>query len=137
MARDPERRQIEVTNEYRMMMGRRALVLDDRLVRTARGHCDEMSRLGYFSHFSPNPERRTPDLRAKIEGYTASAVSENIHAGRGDPEGAHNSWLHSSGHHRNILQSFWTDMGAGQAGRYWTQNFGRTKPRDFAGETEK
>jgi uncharacterized protein YkwD len=113
------------------MMGRRVLVLDDLLVKTARGHSDEMSKLGYFSHFSPNAERRTPNLRAKIEGYKATAISENIHRGSGTPEGAHYGWLHSSGHHRNILQKFWTEMGTGQVGRYWTQNFGRTKPMQF------
>jgi uncharacterized protein YkwD len=126
-----ERRQVEITNEYRLMMGRRALVLDDRLVRCARGHSEEMAKEGYFSHFSPHPERRTPDLRARICGYTGLPVSENIHAGSGDPESAHRGWLHSSGHHRNILQKFWTDMGTGQGGRYWTQNFGRTALKEF------
>jgi hypothetical protein len=126
-----ERRQVEITNEYRLMMGRRALVLDDRLVRCARGHSDEMAKEGYFSHFSPHPERRTPDLRARICGYTGIPMSENIHAGSGDPESAHRGWLHSSGHHRNILQKFWTDMGTGQGGRYWTQNFGRTALKEF------
>jgi uncharacterized protein YkwD len=126
-----ERRQVEITNEYRLMMGRRALVIDDRLVRCARGHSEEMSKEGYFSHFSPHPERKTPDLRAKICGYTGIPLSENIHAGSGDPESAHRGWLHSSGHHRNILQKFWTDMGTGQGGKYWTQNFGRTAPMKF------
>jgi uncharacterized protein YkwD len=64
-------------------------------------------------------------------------VSENIHRGSGSPEGAHNGWVHSSGHHRNILQKLWTEMGTGQAGRYWTQNFGRTKPMTFDENTEK
>jgi len=132
-----ERKQVRITNEYRMMMGRRALLIDDRLVKTARGHCEEMQRLGYFSHFSPVPERRTPDLRAKLEGYEGSAISENIHRGSGAPEGAHNGWTHSSGHHRNLLQRFWTEMGTGQSGNTWTQNFGRTKPKEFPEEEEK
>jgi uncharacterized protein YkwD len=123
--------QVRITNEYRIMMGRRALVLHELLLRTARGHSNEMSKEGYFSHFSPHPERRTPDMRAKIEGYKASAVSENIHRGSGNPQGAHNGWVHSSGHHRNLLQKFWTEMATGQAGKYWTQNFGRTRIMDF------
>jgi len=136
-ARELEKKQVRITNEYRIMLGRRALVIDDRLVRSARGHCEEMGRLGYFSHFSPIPERRTPDLRAKIEGYKGSAVSENIHRGRGTPEGAHNGWTHSSGHHRNLLRRFWTEMGTGQTGNIWTQNFGRTKPKVFDTQTEE
>jgi uncharacterized protein YkwD len=137
IAQKLERRQVEITNEYRLMMGRRALVLDDRLVQTARGHSDEMSRLGYFSHFSPTASRKTPDMRARLSGYKGTALSENIHAGSGTPEGAHYGWLHSSGHHRNILQKFWTEMGTGQVGRYWTQNFGRTKPMTFSEEEKE
>lgn len=137
VARDPERAQVRITNEYRIMMGRKALVLDDRLVKSARGHCEEMSREGYFSHFSPHPERRTPDLRMKAEGYPGMPSSENIHMGSGSPEGAFNGWFHSSGHHRNMLQKVWTEMGTGQAGKYWTQNFGRTHPMPFPEDEEK
>lgn len=136
VATDPEREQVRITNEYRIMMGRRAIIIDDRLVKSARGHCEEMQRLGYFGHFSPIPERKTPDLRAKIEGYKGSAVSENCHRGSGHPRGAHNGWVHSSGHHRNLLRRFWTEMGTGQAGKHWTQNFGRTKLKDFDAKPE-
>ena len=107
-----------------MLMRRRAVVIDDRLVRTARGHCEEMQRLGYFGHFSPNPARRTPDMRAKIEGYTGSAVSENCHRGSGSPQGAHNGWAHSSGHHRNLLMPGHREMASAVTSGYWTQNFG-------------
>ncbi len=131
VAKKLERRQVAVTNAYRLMMGRNALVLHDLLVRTARGHSDEMNKLGYFSHFSPTEERRTPNMRAKLEGYKATALSENIHRGSGTPEGAHDSWIHSSGHHRNILQKFWTEMGTGQVGKFWTQNFGRSRFKQF------
>jgi uncharacterized protein YkwD len=44
--------------------------------------------------------------------------------GSSDAQGAHNGWIHSSGHHRNILMPGWSEMGTGQSGRYWTQNFG-------------
>jgi uncharacterized protein YkwD len=107
-----ERAQVRITNEYRVMLGRRAVVIDDRLVTSARGHSEEMGRLGYFSHFSPIPERRTPDR-------------------------AHYGWVHSSGHHRNLLRRFWTEMGTGRAGNIWTQNFGRTKPKVFDAPDEE
>ena len=38
--------------------------------------------------------------------------------------GAHKSWRGSSGHHRNLLNPSWVDMGTGRDGRNWTQNFG-------------
>jgi FHA domain-containing protein/cysteine-rich secretory family protein len=125
IAANPERKQVLVTNEYRIMFGHRpAVLINDQLVEAARGHSDDMSRLGFFAHFSPVPGKRTPGDRMKLAKYPAEGGSENIHAGSGSPEGAHNSWITSSGHHRNILTPMWVELGTGQAGRYWTQNFG-------------
>ena len=122
----PEAAQVDVTNAYRMMFARRAVVRDDLLVLSARKHSEEMGRLGYFSHFSPVEARRDPFTRTRIEGYKGMPVSENIHQGSGDPHSAHRSWCHSSGHHRNILNEVWTDLGTGVDGNRWTQNFGHT-----------
>ncbi len=120
-----ERRQVEVTNLYRIMMGRRALRLEDRLVMSARGHCEDMVKGGWFDHFNPvDPRKRAPDDRIRLAGYEPLACSENILLGKGDPEGAHAGWLHSSGHHRNILNAHWKDQGSGRSGGHWTQNFG-------------
>ncbi len=146
VASEPERRQVEVTNEYRIMFGRRALRIADKLVLAARAHGDDMSRGGFFSHFNEalrDPTKKVgvqacgcssdrmlpgcshgPDARIRQQEYEMAGCSENIHAGSGDPEGAHKGWIHSSGHHRNILTSSWIEMGTGQVGRYWTQNFG-------------
>ncbi len=121
--RATEREQVRVTNEYRMMFGRRAVRLVDKLVLSSRGHGEEMGRLGYFSHYSPTPGRRSPGDRMRLAGYTYG-VSENIAAGASAPLGAHKQWCHSSGHHRNILTAGWTEMGTGHHGRLWTQNFG-------------
>ncbi len=147
-ADDPERRQVEVTNEYRIMFGRRALLIADRLVLSARAHGVDMTRGGFFSHFNERlramkpgekiPEQACgcssehfvpgcthgPQDRIRKQGYESVACSENIHAGSGDPEGAHQGWIHSSGHHRNILMADWKEMGTGRAGSHWTQNFG-------------
>jgi hypothetical protein len=118
-----ERGQVEVTNAYRRSFGHRPLAVSNKLQRASRGHCSEMSRLGYFGHFSPNKERRTPIDRMRLEGYGAGA-GENC-ALNDSPEGAHQAWVHSSGHHRNLLQPSHTEFGSGNDGRYWTQNFGR------------
>ncbi len=105
-----------------------AVRIDDRLVRSARGHSLDMQARGYFSHFAPpNPRTGEPGTspfdRIQAAGYTGLGMSENIAAGASSPEQAHEMWVHSSGHHRNIL-SLWTDQGVGQAGRLWTQNYG-------------
>ncbi len=125
VATDDERRQAEITNEYRIMFGHRpAVKIQDQLTLAARGHSEDMARLGFFDHFSPVPGKRSPSDRVQAAGYPMMGASENIHMGSGDPRGAHNSWIHSSGHHRNILMPAWREMGTGRSGRHWTQNFG-------------
>jgi len=125
VATKDERRQVEITNEYRIMMGhRRAVIINDELTLAARGHSADMSRLGFFDHFSPVPGKRAPADRIRAAGYSFSGCSENIHRGSGDPMGAHLSWRGSSGHHRNLLMPSWVEMGTGRDGRNWTQNFG-------------
>ena len=84
-----------------------------------------MARLGYFSHFSPTPGRRTPFDRMKLAGYERG-VGENL-ALHGSALGAHVSWLHSSGHHRNILMAHCSEFACGNQGDYWCQNFGTGK----------
>jgi len=115
--------QVLITNQYRLMMGRKALALNELILQAARSHSDWMTRTGVFSHFEDTDERRTPGDRMAQAGYDRGS-GENIHAGAGSPMGAHNGWYHSSGHHRNMLAPSHTEMATGQVGRYWTQNFG-------------
>ena len=63
-----------------------------------------------------------PADRMMKQGYRGWSYSENI-AMSASPTQAHLMWIHSSGHHRNIL-SGWTDLGSGVGGRNFTQNFG-------------
>ncbi|MEE2886216.1 MAG: CAP domain-containing protein [Planctomycetota bacterium] len=120
--------QVRVTNAYRAMFGHRPLAIDLRLHKAAHDHGEEMSRLGYFSHTSPTKERRTPFRRMKLVNYNAG-VSENIARG-GSAAGVHVRWCHSSGHHRNLLNSRHTEVGIGNYGNYWVQNFGRGRDYD-------
>lgn len=124
-ATNDEKEQVRITNEYRMMFGhRRAVVIHDALVLAARGHSDDMARLGFFDHFSPVEGKKAPQDRVKLQGYPMDGCSENIHMGSGSAQGAHDGWARSSGHHRNILSPDWVEMGTGRSGRHWTQNFG-------------
>ena len=96
---------------------------EKKILAAARKHSQEMSRLGYFSHFSPTAGLRTPYQRLRLEGYM-NGVSENI-ARVGGAEGAHVAWLHSSNHHRNLLNPSHREFATGNDGNLWTQNFGR------------
>jgi uncharacterized protein YkwD len=160
-ARESERKQVQVTNEYRMMIGYtaavtpgsapyesitkdnviaildqarvdklsplRAVRIDNRIVKSARLHSEDMAMRGYFAHQAPpNPATGRgstgPADRMMALGYRGYGYSENI-AMSPSPTQAHTMWIHSSGHHRNIL-SGWTDLGSGVGGRNFTQNFG-------------
>jgi len=116
--------QVRITNDYRIMMGRRALEIDPRLVQSARGHSRDMTQGGFFDHTSPIPGKRTPFERMAKAGYPGGG-GENISLGMESPQATHDGWYNSSGHHRNILGAGWTAMGSGQDGRHWTQNFGQ------------
>ncbi len=117
-------------NEYRMMMGRWAVKINERLVRAARGHSHHMREHDYFAHNVPahkNPtaENRTPGDRARARGY-GGGVGENIARGTWTGRDAFQAWFRSSGHHRNMINANWTEMGAGRSGgSWWTQLFGR------------
>jgi uncharacterized protein YkwD len=113
---------VRYTNEYRMMMGRHPLKVDLRVMKAAQGHTDEMSTMGYFSHYSPTQGRRTPQDRMKLEGYP-NPGGENLAINSG-PETSVWAWRHSSGHHRNMLGKGHGDIGTGVSGRYFAQNFG-------------
>lgn len=112
----------QITNDYRILLGRRPLALNAKLVIAAREHAQEMSKLGYFSHFSPTPGRKSPYDRMRNAGYNAG-VAENI-AKHPSGQSAHNGWCHSSGHHRNMLMSGHTEFAAGNDGNLWVEVFG-------------
>ncbi|MEZ0230210.1 MAG: CAP domain-containing protein [Planctomycetota bacterium] len=118
-----EIQQVAITNEYRIMQGRPAVEIDCRLIESARGHSEEMTRLGYFDHTSPVGANKSPWDRMKNAGYPG-AGGENISLGSEAPKATHIAWYNSSGHHRNILGERWIAMGSGKDGRHWTQNFG-------------
>jgi uncharacterized protein YkwD len=129
-ATNQEKENVRIVNRYRIMMGRKPLKLDERLVRGARGHSKEMNKLNYFAHESPVPGRGSPSQRCAKEGY-GGGVGENIAFSSGvmNAQAAFDGWFHSSGHHRNMIGKGWTEMGAGRSIRsggttYWTQNFG-------------
>src|SRR5688572_7545573 len=122
---DDELREHALTNAYRAMMGRRQLLWNAKLFVSSRNHSAWMQSTGTFSHFEG--EEGSPDFdpsaRAKRAGYPDDA-GENISMGAEDSRRAHEGWVHSSGHHRNILFESYTELGVARVGDYWTQNFG-------------
>jgi uncharacterized protein YkwD len=85
-----------------------------------------MFRCGYFGHDGATEETRTLALRLRAKGYGGSDMGENIARAR-SPLAAHQLWIRSSGHHRNILNAGWTIAGTANAGDLYTQNFGKNE----------
>ena len=125
-----ERRAFEQTNLARVQNGLPPFVWDADLNRLARNHSENMSRLHFFSHVTPDG-KRLPD-RARAAGIGRySVVGENIAYNQGfaDPGRlAVERWMESPKHRANILSSEFRAMAIGSyvapdGSVYLTQTF--------------
>ncbi len=106
-------------NKSRASRGLRPLKTDRRLALAARRHSDDMVQRGYFSHVSRRGGNVVSRLRSA--GYfrgdlRAWFVGENLAWGAGwnsTPRAIWLSWMRSSGHRANILQSRFREVGVG------------------------
>ena len=102
---------IEKTNESRQINNLQPLVVDCRLMNSARRHARRLAREMALYHSSV-------------------ADAENIASGQPFASDAVVMWLHSPGHRANILSGRYRRIGVagfiGPDGRtYWVQQFGR------------
>ncbi len=81
-----EKNIVEYTNAERARYGLPALEVDSELVESARAHCTWMT------------------LNQRLQ-HTRAAVAENIAMGQRDSQEVLGSWMRSSGHRANILNS--------------------------------
>jgi uncharacterized protein YkwD len=105
-----EMRVIEHTNSQRARYGLRPLKVDFGLIRSARRHTQWMTRNHTMQH--------------------SSGVAENIAMGQNSPSEVLNTWMNSSGHRANILNSGYTRIGVAayrtpQGTTFWCQQFMR------------
>lgn len=110
-----------------------ALSLNRALGAAALAHSLDMARQGYFSH--QGKDGREVADRAVQAGYRWRGIGENIAMGQETPDEVVAGWLASPGHCANIMNRWFTEMGAAYAvsggrekGRpYWTQVFGQPR----------
>ena len=91
---------------------------DARLEAAARGHSEEMLRLGKMSHESPDQALHTPAQRASAAGVAWKTVGENVahfHGYRPTGAEAVTDWLGSPEHRANLLRRGFTMTGVGAA----------------------
>ena len=121
---------INRTNIERTHHHRAALNANAYLMRAAQLQADQMAQAGRMAHVLA--DARYPRLEDRIAAteYRWHAIGENVAFGQASAAKVLDSWMHSSGHRKNILNSAFTEMGVGYAvdrtGRpYYVQVFAR------------
>ena len=113
----------EIVNEERSKKNRDELEWDEDLAACAQERAEEI--VEKFSHTRPDGSSCFTILKENDISYRSAG--ENIAYGQSDPEDVMNSWMNSSGHRANILNSNFERIGVGcyQDGYtlYWVQLF--------------
>ncbi len=117
----------EILNSQRALLGLGSFSLEERLSDAARGHSEDMKRLGFFAHTSPVPGKSSPADRARMAKFEHNWSGENIFMGSSSPQAAYDAWFASDGH-RFIMMSRGPDLiGVGIADKHWTMMTGTTR----------
>lgn len=115
-----EQKLINLINSERIKAGLKPLAIDYNLSRVARIKSEDMRANNYFSHTSPT--YGSPFQMMKDFGITYRSAAENI-ARTYSVESAHNGFMNSEGHRKNILTPGFTHVGVGISGNYYTEMF--------------
>lgn len=121
---------IDLTNTERAHHRRAALRANLRLIRAAQLQADQMARASQMAHVLPHARYPSLEDRIAAADYRWYTIGENVAFGQPSAAKVLDSWMHSPGHRTNILNSNFTEMGAGYAvdrtGRpYYVQVFAR------------
>lgn len=105
---------------------------DDALDIAAARHSDDMATHDIFSH--TGTDGSSVGERATQSSYTWDRIGENIAAGQRSAQEAHEGWIESPGHCRNIMQADFENIALACTvnddatyTRYWTQVLGRRR----------
>ena len=120
---------VDLTNVERTGRGRARVRANPRLTRAAQIHAEQMARAGQLAHVLPDAAYPRAEDRLAAADYRWQTYGENVALGQSSAAAALDSWMHSRGHRKNILNPDFTELGAGyaidRAGRpYYVQVFG-------------
>ncbi|MBQ8825642.1 MAG: CAP domain-containing protein [Oscillospiraceae bacterium] len=114
---------VEIVNSERKSSGKGSLTADSELTRLANIRAEEI--VSYFSH--TRPDGRSCFTVYDDNGYSYSAIAENIAMSIADSEKIMDMWMNSSGHKKNIMNGTYTKIGVGVCivgdYAYWVQLF--------------
>jgi uncharacterized protein YkwD len=119
-----EKAHSKIVNEYREMLGLRAMFLDARLCRAAKKHSGACSAAKKIWHEGSDGN---PTSRVKAEGFPSGA-GENVCIGYATGDTWWQGWYQASDHHRNALRPEYNCFGYGYSGNVGTQNLGKIPP---------
>ena len=102
-----------LTNAFRVYHGKDILSWCNVAAESSRLHSQDMADNNYVAHESL--DGRQPWDRMAALGINYVAAGENISAGYYSGFDAYNSWVNSSGHRDNLLDSRYTRLGVGIA----------------------
>ena len=118
---------LKLTNTLRKKEGLPELKPNALLAKAAREHSANMAKQNKLEHVLDDKE---PVDRVVATGYKRAYVGENIAAGKAmPPKGAHDLWLDSPPHKKNMLSEKFEEIGIGivrssKGVIYYTQVFG-------------
>ncbi|GAB2772059.1 CAP domain-containing protein [Streptomyces daliensis] len=116
---------LSLVNQERAQAGCKPVTADSELATLAGDFSEDMARLGFFDHTSPDGQ--SPWDRAEEQGID-DLGGENIARGQANAQSVMDSWMNSPGHKANILNCDYRTLGVGahfaEGGPWWTQDFG-------------
>ncbi|WP_432665758.1 CAP-associated domain-containing protein [Wukongibacter baidiensis] len=120
-----ERQVFDLANAIRARFNKNYFKWDDKISNVARNHSEDMAKHSYFSHV--NLEGKSPFERMKKNNVQYIKAAENIAGGQPSAIFAHEGWMNSAGHRKNILGDC-ERLGVGvylggDYNIYYTQNF--------------
>ncbi|MGX4600655.1 CAP-associated domain-containing protein [Faecalimicrobium sp. JNUCC 81] len=125
LKRSFELQTIDLVNSTRLQNGLNSLKYSEKATLSSRYHSEDMMEKKYFDHVNKNNE--SPFDRMKKQGIFYMGAGENIAAGQTSAVYAHEAWMNSEGHRKNILGDYkYIGVGVVFGGHYtiyYTQNF--------------
>ncbi|MBO3444996.1 CAP-associated domain-containing protein [Clostridium sp. CCUG 7971] len=125
LTRSFELQTIDLVNSTRLQNGLNSLKYSEKATLSSRYHSEDMMEQNYFDHVNKNNE--SPFDRMKKQGIFYMGAGENIAAGQTSAVYAHEAWMNSEGHRKNILGDYkYIGVGVVFGGHYtiyYTQNF--------------
>ncbi|MBZ0135572.1 MAG: CAP domain-containing protein [Planctomycetes bacterium] len=116
---------LTLVNQERAAQSLAPLTMHAPCAQVAYDHSWDMDARNFFAH--NNPDGHSPFQRMANAGISYSAAAENIAMGYGTPQAVMAGWMASQGHHDNIMNPVFTQIGIGvrlgSNGDYWTQVF--------------